>query len=235
MKLKNKILTITLSALIFVAQITAHAQIRSTSDFFNTANGKIDVNVNGDYLDFDVEPIMKNDCVMVPMRDIFEKLGAEISWNQNTKTVTAQKGSDIIALTIGNSNLNINGRNTTLDAPAMLYADKTLVPVRAVSEAFGASVSWFGYDESIVTISTYPVSTQDAIDIVRQIGNDQNRKVEVRDICCYDYRSYPNKGQGPICYHVRADHWMYDEEYEWPLSTSYYVNVTDGTIEGAAG
>lgn len=107
-----------------------------------SAQTNISVTLNGNYLYFDQPPIMRNDRTLVPMRAIFESLGAEVSWNNNTETVTAVKGNIILKLTIGEKAIYKNGKKISLYVEPILLNDRTLVPVRAISESIGANVSW---------------------------------------------------------------------------------------------
>lgn len=76
-------------------------------------------------------------------------MGATVDWEDSTKTVTSKKGSTTIILTIGSNTMHKNDVTTYLDVPAQLIGDYTMVPVRAVAEAFGADVKW---DETSMTI-----------------------------------------------------------------------------------
>lgn len=109
----------------------------------------IRVTVNGSYLTFDQQPIMENDRVLVPVRAIFEALGATVDWNPSNELVTAQKGNQTVTLQIGNRLMTQNGTPILLDVGPKLAGSRTLVPVRAVSESFGAIVDW---EESTLTV-----------------------------------------------------------------------------------
>ncbi|MBQ3110725.1 MAG: copper amine oxidase N-terminal domain-containing protein [Clostridia bacterium] len=76
------------------------------------------------------------------MRAIFEALGAEVSWDNDTRTAIGKKGNVEVKITIGENVLYKNGEAITLDAPAEITNDRTMVPVRAISEAFGCTVNW---------------------------------------------------------------------------------------------
>ncbi len=102
----------------------------------------IRVTIAGVQQQYDQMPVMENDRVLVPMRGIFEALGAEISWDDAAKTVTAKKGETIIACTIDNRNAQVDGAPILLDAAPKLVNGRTMVPVRFVSEALGAAVRW---------------------------------------------------------------------------------------------
>jgi len=82
------------------------------------------------------------DRTLVPLRAIFEALGATVDWDGATQTVTAKKDSDVIKLQIGSNEMTVNGKTVTLEVPAQLINGRTMVPVRAIAEAFGAEVYW---------------------------------------------------------------------------------------------
>lgn len=102
----------------------------------------IQVNFNDTYLNFDQPPIIQNGRTLVPLRTIFEAMGASVDWNEATQTVTAVRGSDSVSLTIGSNVMMKNGSAVSLDVPAQIVNSRTLVPARAIAEAFGAFVGW---------------------------------------------------------------------------------------------
>ncbi|MBQ2967514.1 MAG: leucine-rich repeat protein [Clostridia bacterium] len=113
----------------------------------------IDVTVNGKRLTFDQPPVLQNDRTLVPLRAIFTELGAEILWDDATKTVTATKGETVIKMQIDNAVYTVNGTEKTLDVPAQLINDRTLIPVRAVAESFNCTVNWEDTTKTVEIIS----------------------------------------------------------------------------------
>ncbi|WP_025027117.1 stalk domain-containing protein [Caldalkalibacillus mannanilyticus] len=109
--------------------------------------------LDGDYLVFDQPAIIKNNSTMVPLRAIFEELGATIEWNAAEKTVVAVKDDRHISLKIGDSTAMINGEKIQLSTPAQIIGGRTLVPLRFVSEALGAKVSWDGATKTVYIAS----------------------------------------------------------------------------------
>ena len=114
----------------------------SASPAPSTPRPGISVVVNGTPVEFDQPPIVESGRALVPLRAIFEALGAEVDWDQPAQTVTAVRGGITISLRIGSNVLVRNGQNIELDVPARVINNRTLVPVRAVSESFGAKVDW---------------------------------------------------------------------------------------------
>jgi hypothetical protein len=109
----------------------------------------IQVEVNGRPLSFRVPPTRASGRTMVPLRGIFESLGAQVNWDADTSTITATKGATDVQLSIGDPRATVNGRTVLLDAPAMILNGSTLVPLRFVSEALGADVKWFEATQTV--------------------------------------------------------------------------------------
>lgn len=110
----------------------------------------ITVTLNGEPLPLDHSPVMEGGRVLVPMRPIFEALGAEVYWSGGERLIIAVKDDKEIRLQIDNNMMVINSDYVELDVPARLVNGQTFVPVRAVVEAFGATVDW---DDETLTVA----------------------------------------------------------------------------------
>jgi len=102
----------------------------------------IRVILDGEALTFDVAPTIVGGRVMVPMRGIFEVLGATVEWDYDTRTITATKDELVIVTAIGEPNMQIGAQVIAMDIAPMLIWGRTMVPVRFVTEAFGVNVLW---------------------------------------------------------------------------------------------
>ena len=100
------------------------------------------VEVNGVPVSFTAAPIQLNDTILVPMRDICQALGAQVSWQASTETATATRGATNVRLTIGEDTAWVDGRSVALDVPAMYFRGSTMVPLAFISKALGADVRW---------------------------------------------------------------------------------------------
>ncbi len=105
----------------------------------------VDVYLNNNEITFDVEPVVVNDRTLVPMRAIFEDLGAAVEWSDEKQTASAVKGETTITITIGGA-FTVNGEPVEIDVPAQLVDDRTMVPLRVISESFGCTVAWEGFE-----------------------------------------------------------------------------------------
>lgn len=124
------------------------------------------VNLDGKQLTFEVQPVIEDSRTLVPLRAIFEAMGATVSWDSNTQTATAQKGTTSVILPIGSLSPTINGQARQLDVPGKIVNGRTLAPLRFVGEAFGGSVSWNPATQ-VVTIVSIPMSAPDVSEQIK--------------------------------------------------------------------
>ncbi len=137
--------------LLGIAAITAFAAISQARPIY--------VNVDGRNVRFDgTKPQMMGDHIMVPLRGIFERMGASVDWNSQDQMVMANRGNTKVELRINNNEAYINGRAVPVQYPAQVVDGSTMVPIRFISESLGAYVDW---DEtsSTVNISTNGTSS----------------------------------------------------------------------------
>lgn len=109
------------------------------------------VKIDGIKIKSDVPPQIVNDRVLVPMRAIFEVLGADVQWDDTTKCATAKKANTEIKIIVDNNTAIVNGTKTELDVTAQIINNRTMIPLRFVAEALNANVKWNG-DEKVVEI-----------------------------------------------------------------------------------
>ena len=124
------------------------------------ANDVIEVYIDGEKLECDVNPKNIDERVLVPMRAIFEAFGANVSWDNNGRTVWAERNGEFICVPVDNQIMSMGVYNSDgsaiwvdqiqLDVPAKIIDDRTYVPVRAVSETLGATVGWDGENNRVV-------------------------------------------------------------------------------------
>ena len=112
---------------------------------------RIDVYYNDEIVNFDVEPVIENGRTLVPMRPIFEIMGCAVycAEEDGKQIVSARRANDNLLLTIGENKMYFNGEEIVLDVPAKISDGRTLVPLRAISEAFECEVYWNGDSKTI--------------------------------------------------------------------------------------
>ena len=111
-----------------------------------SADDTIKVIVDSKPVTFDQPPIIQEGRTLVPMRAIFEAMGCTVDWEAAAQKVTASNSAKTITMIINNTDMRVTevkGTNTVkLDVPPQIVGGRTLVPVRAISEALGAAVAW---------------------------------------------------------------------------------------------
>lgn len=118
-----------------------------------SAMPSIGVTVDGRAIAVDQAPIMQDGRVLVPLRGVFEALGATLSYNAATHQVTAQRGDETLQLTLNSATALVNGQTVPLDVPAQSIGGRTMVPLRFISETLGAKVAWDAADRTVAITS----------------------------------------------------------------------------------
>lgn len=112
------------------------------------------VTVDGHPVSFATQqPISSGGRVLVPLRGVFEEMGATVLWDGANRQVLASKGNTNIRLTIGSTQADVNGSMVSLDSAAEIMNGATLVPLRFLSESLGANVEW-QQENRLVAITT---------------------------------------------------------------------------------
>ncbi len=127
----------------------------ATASAYQLYENKAQIVLNDSPISFNVSPLTLNDRTLVPMRKIFESLGANVQWKAETRSVIAQKGEDIIVLSIDSNTAIVNNNPVLLDAPAILYESSTMVPLRFIAEHFNLNVEFVKETNKIIITDVY--------------------------------------------------------------------------------
>lgn len=138
-KLKGVLMTAVLSVFIF------------TGIAFASENVKLVL--NGDRIIPDVPPVLEQGTTLVPIRVISQEMGASVNYYEETQQVIINQSDVHIELTIGKVDAKVNGRDVKLLSPAKILRGRTMVPLRFISEAFGANVDWNGTTKTVTITS----------------------------------------------------------------------------------
>jgi peptidoglycan DL-endopeptidase LytF len=121
----------------------------------------IKIELNGKLFTFSEEPLVIKGTTYVPIRDVSEALGANVTWDQSTKTVFIRKGNRNISFKVGDTKANVD-QSTYEMKPSLILNHTTMVPLRFVSEALKMNVKWDASSRKIsITSSTVPYIVQE--------------------------------------------------------------------------
>lgn len=141
----KKIITAAVMAAMLAAAGTAGAYVVDERD--------VTVIVDGNKVEFDVPAQLIDGRTMVPVRAIFNALGADVDYDEATETAIGTKGDTEVKIKVNENVLYKNGKAVEIDVPAMEIDWRILVPARAISQSFEADVQWDD-ETSTVTITS---------------------------------------------------------------------------------
>ncbi|MFY9884160.1 MAG: copper amine oxidase N-terminal domain-containing protein [Candidatus Cybelea sp.] len=101
--------------------------------------------------------LVRGTTVYIPLRSMFEQMGATVSYDPSSKTATISKAGAEVVVTVGKPEVVINGESRPLDVPPIVYQGVVLVPVRVISESMGAYVQWVP-DRHLVVVRYVPAT-----------------------------------------------------------------------------
>lgn len=113
---------------------------------------------------------------MLSARAFYEKIGAKVEWNGKDRTVTVSKDNDKIVLKIDSNKALVNGKEVKLDSPATIINDKTYIPVRFVSEAFGYKVK-YDANEGMPIVDIFNITEKELEEKLAEIEKESNYKM----------------------------------------------------------
>ena len=121
---------------------------------------EVQIEVNGEALTgLDMNPVILNDRTLVPVRAIFEKLGAEVVWNADAQEVYISYDNQLEVLRIDDNTGLIDGLEFSMDVPPKIINERTMIPARAALEAVGCTVGWQA-DTRTVTVDDQAHASQ---------------------------------------------------------------------------
>lgn len=153
---KSKVVVVVALSL-FLASVFSFSAMAEFSD-------DLKVTVNGQVVSFpDEKPFLDAETgrTFVPLRFVSEALEGKVTWDGASKMAIIEKGNTVIEMEIGSTNPVVDGESKALDAPARLENGRTLVPLRFISECFGASVQWDGESKTVIINDTPEIEVPD--------------------------------------------------------------------------
>ncbi|MDR3090781.1 MAG: N-acetylmuramoyl-L-alanine amidase family protein [Clostridiales bacterium] len=147
-----KIKTLALSAL-FIAALAGRLQAAADVKLKLVYDGRnheysappITLIINGRPADgLKMPPIIMDGSTLVPARDVFEQLGASVSWNAEAQAVEVTKAERVISLKINETQARVDGAAVSMSIPPKIINDKTMIPLRFVADNLGFLVNWDG-------------------------------------------------------------------------------------------
>jgi hypothetical protein len=129
----------------------AQAMMMPPADFGTPPSGEVPILFNDHHVYSKPDRLKQNRVlaalvrgneILVPLRSMFEQMGATVSYDPASKTADVSKPGSDVKVTVGKPEVVINGESRPLDVPPEIYKGAIVVPVRVISEGMGAYVQW---------------------------------------------------------------------------------------------
>ncbi len=184
----------------------------------------VEIIIDGNKIESDTEPqITEEGRTIVPLRVISEALGADVDWDAEDKKVTVEKDDKTLVLKIGENVMDNNGTDFELDSPAQIVNERTMLPLRAISEVFGCEVSWDA-ETKTVTVNT---DTKEETDVVSPaLKNEDIYKDVIEGLQEGQYYAFADMGENNDALLVAEN--AYKDENDNYITNEASVYFVDG-------
>lgn len=163
--MKKTILILTLILSIVLCSISANASFG------------IKLYIDGKHIESDIAPMIVNDRTMVPARVVFEHFNADVEWIAKTRQVVITTDDIKMVFKIGSTTAKVNNKDKQLDCAPLIVSDRTMIPIRFVSETLGCTVEWDGVTKKVTITS--PEKEANQLISVSSKQNRSNTKVQI--------------------------------------------------------
>lgn len=218
LKMKKSISLVLAATLAIFSAISASAASKDISVYLDGYNG-----ADGQKINFDIPPQTINGRTMVPIRAIFEAMGANVAWDEATNTSTSTKDSTTVKMTLNSTTEYINGVAAEMDVTPVVIDGRTLAPARYVAEAFGYIVKWDEPTKSVL------ISKNSTYDISQVTDGTREHPLKLGSTITFDFWYYDEE-QGNCT--LTLDSYITAEEASKISEYEYYAKNNRDFIKG---
>ena len=196
-----------------ISLLLAVGLVLSSATLTFANENEISVYVEGQKVSFDVPPQTINDRTMVPIRAIFEVMGATVNWDNATQTAICTKDNTVVKMTLNSKTEYINDVPYEMDVAPVIVDNRTLAPARYVAEAFGYFVNWDGNTKSVLINKTSTIK-----DGTKENPYEFGDKVSITFWDAYDFEATKAAGK----YEFTLNKLMSPKDMETKFNDSSY-------------
>lgn len=125
-----------------IKQTSVGSFVKSEDKVISLTINKKEANVNSNVVSLDVAPLVKNNSTFLPFRFVSEQLGAQVEYDSQDKSVAVYYQDKYIKLFINKKDYILNGERKQASVAPYITNNRTLVPVRLISESIGFTVDY---------------------------------------------------------------------------------------------
>ncbi len=227
----KKLITIVLAvAILFCIVPAAHAD-------------NIKVICNGEPLNTDVEPVIIDSSVYVPVGNVCRSMGAAVIWDEQNQIATISLGNDTFSIYVGSTYMEKNGFRLTNSSTPFLERERVMVPLRLLSSCLGYSVDWDSNTYTAYVFNPkkifYKISDTNSITFSSKYNSTQDIAIDFRPtganslpdfykiFLVYNTESYP-------AYKLSDSFCLYESTTDWhsPFGIRATENIDGDYITG---
>jgi hypothetical protein len=182
----------------------------------------------------DQKPVIRDKRTLVPIRPIAESLGFDVKWDSATRTVTIVKGVNSVKLVVSQKIAKRNGQTITLDVPAQIINNRTMVPVRFIAEALNYEVNWAAATQTVLIAdkaqTTEPTPQQPAEQQPAAVDLIDEDSIEAKAINIVSLGVYRVTGKVEPGSDLKLV--LDDDTYEVPVESDGSFTITQESSDG---
>ena len=214
----KKIITLLITFIMTVSSINfVYAKDEEINVYLEDFSG-----IDGEKINFDIQPQTVNGRTMVPIRAIFEAMGATVNWDDSTKTAVCTKDNTVVKMTLNSTIEYINDVPYTMDVTPVIISGRTLAPARYVAEAFGYNVKWDEMTRTVLISKNPNYGTSDIVDGSRKHPYKLGDKANINVL-----ESYSN--ESAAIFEITPKKVLSPEEMEKKINNSTYYKYDENT------
>ncbi len=201
-----------------------------------TSQSSIKVEYNKKAIVFpDQKPVIRDKRTLVPIRPIAEGLGFEVKWDNQTRTVTILKGANSVKLVVSQKVAKRNGETISLDVPAQIINQRTMVPVRFIAEALNYEVNWAAATQTVLiadkaTATPGQGTGQTPTDKPATANLIDKESVKGKSIYIASLGLY--RVEGKVAAGTQLQLVLDDKTYEVPVESDGSFKITQESVDG---
>ncbi len=209
------------ATVIFAFILSGQTSASAATDKGIQIRNNVTINIDGETIQINDPILNKSDFLLLPMRALYEAIGASVDWNNETQTATANRNGKVINLTIDSMTALVDGYEVAMDVAPLMYKDRTYMPLRFVTENFDGNVNW---DPSTQTVN---ILLDDPAEIPQEdpyILHVNNKRIVMSDpIVTKQSRSYIPADYLTDYLDNSAGNWLPDKSFELQIAGMSFV------------
>lgn len=214
----KKWFTVLLLALFLTTSINTE-QMSAASNKNIIEQNEVTVVINGRVVTFKDPILNQSGTLLLPMRDFYEEIGAEVNWDAESKMATSIRNGQVIELTINSKTAYVNGKSVQVLVAPTIYKDRTYIPMRFVSENSDGKVDWNQQKKLVEVVLNEQVHDGQS----PGVGDDD--PIIVPPAPLVKHTLYMNSTK------ITMDHEVITKDGRMYIPSSYFTNYLPGTSE----